>query len=165
MLSRCEVMFLFNFPFYHCMIYIYELLAMNSKNVKNFCGSKFFVISMKTFPWTVFREWTVQGPLWYSGYLISLFLKKKVTVAATEAGPPINEKSSSFRNTKSGIPIVFFFFFFFFLIKMCKMPPSKTSKGPLILNLRNCFTNCFQNLAQCFLGIQEYFNDIVLKQK
>ena len=35
----------------------------------------------------------------------------------------------------------------------------------IILNLRKLFTDCFQNLAQCFIGIQEYVNDIVLKKK
>ena len=37
--------------------------------------------------------------------------------------------------------------------------------APLILNLRKFFTDCFQNLAQRFIGIQEYVNDIVLKKK
>ena len=37
--------------------------------------------------------------------------------------------------------------------------------APKILNLRKFFTDCFQNLAQRFTGIQEYFNDIVLKQE
>ena len=47
---------------------------------------------------------------------------KKVTAGAgtvTETGLPINEKTNSFRNTKFGIDIAF-------LIKMCKMPSSKT---------------------------------------
>ena len=36
---------------------------------------------------------------------------------------------------------------------------------PIILNLRKFFTYCFQNLAQRFIGIQEYANDIVFKKK
>ena len=35
----------------------------------------------------------------------------------------------------------------------------------IILNLRKFFTDCFQNLAQRFIGIQEYVNDIVLKKE
>ena len=35
----------------------------------------------------------------------------------------------------------------------------------LILNLRKFFTDCFQDLAQSFIGIQKYFIDIALKQK
>ena len=35
----------------------------------------------------------------------------------------------------------------------------------IILNLRKFFTDCFQNLAQRFIGIQEYVNDIVFKKK
>ena len=35
----------------------------------------------------------------------------------------------------------------------------------IILNLRKFFTDCFQNLAQRFIGTQEYVNDIVLKKK
>ena len=37
--------------------------------------------------------------------------------------------------------------------------------APIILNLWKFFTDCFQNLAQRFIGIQENFNDIVLKQE
>ena len=33
------------------------------------------------------------------------------------------------------------------------------------LNLRKFFTDYFQTLAQRFFGIQEYFNDVVLKQE
>ena len=36
---------------------------------------------------------------------------------------------------------------------------------PIILNLRKFFTDCFQNLAQRFIGIQEYVNDTVLKKE
>ena len=39
------------------------------------------------------------------------------------------------------------------------------ARGPIILNLRKFFTDCFQNLAQRFIGIQRYINDIVLKEK
>ena len=51
---------------------------------------------------------------------IYLSILKKVTVAAavTENGPPINEKTNSFRNTKFGTQIAF-------SMKMCKMPFSK----------------------------------------
>ena len=53
----------------------------------------------------------------------TLFLSilKKVTAATaavTENGPPKNEKTNSFRNTKFGIQIAF-------SMKMCKMPSSK----------------------------------------
>ena len=37
--------------------------------------------------------------------------------------------------------------------------------APTILNLRKFLTDCFQNLAQRFIGVQVYFNDIVLKQE
>ena len=37
--------------------------------------------------------------------------------------------------------------------------------APIILNLQKFFTDCFQNLAQRFIGIQKYINDIVLKKK
>ena len=35
---------------------------------------------------------------------------------------------------------------------------------PIILNLRQFFTDCFQNLAQRFIRIQKYFNNIVFKK-
>ena len=52
--------------------------------------------------------------------IFSLYSKNVTTVAAsaadvTENGPPKNEKTNSFRNTKFGIQIVF-------SMKMCKMP-------------------------------------------
>ena len=37
--------------------------------------------------------------------------------------------------------------------------------SPIILNLQKFFTDCFQNLPQRFIRIQEYGNDIVFKQE
>ena len=37
--------------------------------------------------------------------------------------------------------------------------------APIILNLWKFFTDWLQNLAERFIGIQEYFNDIVSKQE
>ena len=36
--------------------------------------------------------------------------------------------------------------------------------APIILYLRKFFTDCFQNLAKRFIGIQMYVNDIVFKK-
>ena len=102
--------------------------------------------------------------------IVSLYSKKKVTAAAvaatvTENGPPKNEKTNSFGNTKFGIQIAF-------STQMCQKPffkdkrPMEAPLGdPIILNLRKLFTYCFQNLIQHFIRIQEYFNDIVLKHE
>ena len=59
----------------------------------------------------------------YKAFLFLSILKKvtaaaAATAAVTENGPPINEKTNSFRNTKFGTQIAF-------SMKMCKMPSSK----------------------------------------
>ena len=43
-------------------------------------------------------------------------------------------------------------------------PMGALQGAPIILNLREFFTDCFQNLAQRFIGMLEYVNDIVLKK-
>ena len=43
--------------------------------------------------------------------------------------------------------------------------PTGLLGAPKIWNLREFFRDCFQNLAQCFIRIQEYFSNVILKKE